>query len=87
MFPKFFSLGKEANNLDSAGILKNPSCAEYQNNKELAKKILKLKPKDVKKYGIRRNTLWHIKQRIKSGKPFKVSNKISGALSKIMEVI
>ena len=76
-------IGKETNNLENTGILDAPSYTIYQNNKELAKKILKLKPKDVKKYGIRRNTLWYIKQKIKSGKPVKFSNKIYDTLLKM----
>jgi len=64
-------IGKESNELETP--LDDESYITYENRKELDKKfreliprILKLKPKDVKKFGISKQTLWNVKQKIKS---------------------
>ena len=67
-------IGKESNNLDESEILGlNPdSYSVYENREELEKqfkeishKILELRPKDVKKFGVSKQTLWNVKNMIK----------------------
>ncbi|MEX2193311.1 MAG: hypothetical protein WD717_08065 [Nitrosarchaeum sp.] len=66
-------IGKESNRLDESELfgLNDSSYEIYQNEsdidekfKELAPKILELKPKDVKEFGISKQTLGNIKQKI-----------------------
>lgn len=44
--------------------------------RKIAKHVLKLKPKDVKKFGISKQTLWNVKMKIRLNQFSKVSNKI-----------
>jgi len=41
----------------------------------MSKDILKLNPRDVKKFGISRQTLWNVKNRIGLNQTCKISNK------------
>ncbi|MEX0862676.1 hypothetical protein [Nitrosopumilus sp.] len=78
-------IGKESNGLDESELfgLDASSYEIYQNEseidekfKELAPKILELKPKDVKDFGISKQTLWNIKNKIKSEQSKQISNRI-----------
>lgn len=44
--------------------------------KEIAPKILELKPKDVKEFGISKQTLWNVKRMIGTGNYDRISIKI-----------
>lgn len=68
-------IGKESNNLEESEIIGvgSENYEMYENLEDLDEKlrrisdrILKLKPKDVKKVGISKQTLWNIKKKIKS---------------------
>lgn len=48
--------------------------------KELSNKILLLSPKDVRKFGISRQTLWNVKNQIKINNHNGISNKIKTIL-------
>ncbi|TAK25118.1 MAG: hypothetical protein EPO37_01855 [Nitrosarchaeum sp.] len=78
-------IGKESNNLDKVQIFGADlnSYVTYEDNEyferrfvDLTPRILKLKPKDVKKFGISRQTLWNVKQNILERHLEKISNKI-----------
>lgn len=82
---KITSIGKEANNIDSALVsLKKLEQNIYTDNKELEKIIGKMTVKDAKKVGINTSTLWKAKKRIKERKPVHLSTKI---LKKLMVLI
>ena len=68
-------IGKESNELEESELfgVDVGSYEIYEDVKNLDKKfekiasrILKLKPKDVKKFGISKQTLWNIKNKIRS---------------------
>lgn len=44
--------------------------------RKIAPKILKLRPKDVKRIGISKQTLWNVKKKIKLNQLNKISHKI-----------
>jgi len=73
---------KESNNLDESEFLgvDDTSYETYEDVRNLDKKfkkiapsILKLKPKDVKKFGISKQTLWNVKRKIRSNQLSRVS--------------
>ncbi len=75
-------IGKESNNLEESEIIGvgSGSYDMYENIEKLDDKfkaisdrILELKPKDVKRVGISKQTLWNVKQKIRSD----VNNRIS----------
>jgi hypothetical protein len=78
-------IGKESTSLDTTGIIDKPNYVEYVSNNPYAYKLLQMTPKDVKRYGIARNTLWYMKKRAKSGK-FRVSKRVERGLFRAMEV-
>lgn len=78
-------IGKESNNLEESEFLgvDSGSYETYEDIRNLDKRfkkiapsILKLKPKDVKKFGISKQTLWNIKQKIGVNQVNRISNKI-----------
>ena len=78
-------IGKESNGLDESELfgLDDSSYEIYQNDSEvdekfrkLAPKILELKPKDVKGFGISKQTLWNIKHHIENNQLKRISRKI-----------
>ena len=78
-------IGKESNNLDESEILGVDSDGYeiYENLenldkkfKELIPRILELKPRDVKKFGISKQTLWNVKNNINLEQIHKISTKI-----------
>lgn len=79
------SIGKESNNLNETESLGVDSASYeiYEDVKNLDEKfekialrVLKLKPKDVKKLGISKQTLWNVKKKIKSGHFNRISHRI-----------
>ncbi|PIN83996.1 MAG: hypothetical protein COV65_02115 [Nitrosopumilales archaeon CG11_big_fil_rev_8_21_14_0_20_33_24] len=77
-------IGKESNNLDKVQTFGTDlnSYVTYEDIDNLDRKfreliplILKLEPKNVKKFGISRQTLWNIKNKIETGKLYGISNK------------
>jgi outer membrane lipoprotein-sorting protein len=44
--------------------------------KKIAPSILKLKPKDVKEFGVSKQTLWNVKKKIESYQINRISNSI-----------
>lgn len=77
-------IGKESNRLDESELfgLDDSSYEIYPDEseidkkfKELAPKILELKPKDVKEYGISKQTLWNVKQMIETNQLLRISNR------------
>ncbi|MCV0367242.1 MAG: hypothetical protein K5798_08295 [Nitrosopumilus sp.] len=78
-------IGKESNGLDESELfgLDESSYEIYQNEsaidekfRELAPKILELKPRDVKEFGISKQTLWNIKYHIVNNQLKQISRKI-----------
>jgi len=55
--------------------------------KKIALSILKLKPKDVKKFGISKQTLWNVKRKIGLDQFNRISNKIKTQLVWILKKI
>ena len=82
MVTKVVHIEKESNNLDESEFLgvDDTSYETYEDVRNLDKKfkkiapsILKLKPKDVKKFGISKQTLWNVKRKIRSNQLSRVS--------------
>ncbi len=82
-------IGKESNNLDENEVLglDSKSYSVYENKEELdrkfnefAPKILELKPKDVRKFGISRQTLWNTKNKIRINQSNVISRRIKISL-------
>jgi outer membrane lipoprotein-sorting protein len=86
-------IGKESNNLDKVQTfgadLNSYVVYEDRNDLErrfveLSLRILKLEPKDVKKFGISRQTLWNIKKKIILKQISKVSRKVKITLMNLL---
>ncbi len=82
---KIVHIGKESNNLDENEILgvDSDSYEIYENVEDLdckfrkiAKKVLKLNPRDVKELSISRQTLWNVKNNTCLNKFDKISTKV-----------
>lgn len=82
-------IGKESNGLEESEILGlNDSSYEiYEDKSEIERKILenkerilKLRPKDVKDFGISRQTLWNVQTRIKEKQLHRISVKIKNLI-------
>jgi len=78
-------IGNESNNLEESEFLgvDDTSYETYEDVRNLDKKfkkialsILKLKPKDVKKFGISKQTLWNVKKNIRLNQIERISYKI-----------
>jgi hypothetical protein len=78
-------IGKESNNLDESEVLgvDSDSYETYEKVEDLdakfrkiAKKVLKLNPRDVKRFGISRQTLWNVKKKIRLSKFTQISSRI-----------
>jgi hypothetical protein len=76
---------KESNNLEESEFLgvDDTSYETYEDVrnldkkfKKIAKDVLKLKPKNVKKFGISKQTLWNVKKKIESDKFHRISEKM-----------
>lgn len=75
-------IGKESNNLEESEIIgvDSGSYEIYENLEDLdekfrkiSDKVLELKPKDVKKVGISKQTLWNVKRKIKQNQFTRIS--------------
>ncbi|MDE2589861.1 MAG: hypothetical protein KGL95_09395, partial [Patescibacteria group bacterium] len=82
-------IGKESNNLEESEVLgtSSDSYEIYENIEnieqrfiKIAKDVLKLNPRDVKKFGISKQTLWNVKRKIKLNQYNKISNKIKSQI-------
>lgn len=82
---RIIHIGKESNDLEKVQIfgLDSNSYVVYEDHDDLERKfkklipqILKLNPRDVKKFGISRQTLWNVKQKVKLHQIDRISNKI-----------
>lgn len=82
-------IGKESNDLEKVQTfgLDSNSYVVYENEnelerkfKELSNKILLLSPKDVRKFGISRQTLWNVKQNITASNYEHISTRIKTKL-------
>lgn len=82
---KIIHIEKESNNLGETEFLgvDSDSCEIYEDIekldvklKSIAKDVLKLNLRDVKKIGISKQTLWNVKKRIKLNQCTKISTKI-----------
>lgn len=81
---KIISIGKEANNVDSALVSLNKLDQNiYTDHKELEKIVGKMTVKDAERAGINTSTLWKAKKRIKEHKPVRFSKKIMDKLLKL----
>ena len=89
-------IGKESNNLDEAEHvgLDSDSYLTYSKQEDLDKKfkefiprILELKPKDVKEFGISRQTLWNVKNKIKIKELYRISNILKNRLLQLLITI
>lgn len=76
-------IGKESDKLDDNLGLDSDSYVLYENRdeierkfREIAYRILELKPKDVKEFGFSKQTLWNIKQKISINQLTKISTKM-----------
>lgn len=78
-------IGKESNELEESELLGvgSGSYETYEDVrnldekfKKIAQNILKLKPKDVKRFGISKQTLWNTKKKIKLNQINRISNSI-----------
>jgi len=78
-------IGKESNNLEESEFLgvDDTSYETYEDVenldskfKKLAPSILKLNPRDVKKFGISKQTLWNVKKNIRLNQIERISYKI-----------
>ncbi len=80
-------IGKESNDLDEINVIgvKEDSVMEYSNVKEFYNWILKLRPKNVKDYGISKMALWKVKDRIERGIPLNPKTKIVRILIELYE--
>ena len=81
---KIIHIGKESNDLDKVQTfgLNSNSYVTYEDHDELERKfreisalILKLNPRDVKKFRISKQTLWNIKQKIITNQLERISTK------------
>jgi len=81
---------KESNNLDESELfgVDSGSYETYEDVRNLDKKfkkiapsILKLKPKDVKEFGISKQTLWNVKVKIRSNGFLRISKKVKIVLT------
>jgi hypothetical protein len=79
-------IGKESNNLEESEVIGIGSMGYemYENLENLDEKfrkisdgVLALRPRDVKKVGISKQTLWNVKNRIKENRLEKISKRIS----------
>lgn len=77
-------IGKESNNLDETKFLGADSYSYeiYEDIedldtkfKKIADKVLKLNPRDVKKFGISKQTLWNVKKKIQENVYDKIAMK------------
>ncbi|HJW19328.1 MAG TPA: hypothetical protein VJ571_02075 [Candidatus Nitrosotalea sp.] len=82
-------IGKESNELEESELLgvDSGSYETYVDVKNLDKKfekialrVLELKPKDVKKFGISKQTLWNVKGKIRSNSFSCISKRVKIAL-------
>ena len=71
-------IGKESNNLDEVNIfgVEDDSVLEYGNLREFYEWVMKLKPMDVKRYGVSKMALWKVKDRIRHDKKLNFKTKI-----------
>ena len=90
---KIVHIGKESNNLDESEFLgvDSDSYEIYEDIEDIDSKfrkiasdVLKLFPKDVKQFGISKQTLWNVKKKIKSNDLGSISAKIKIKLLKIL---
>lgn len=86
---RIIHIGKENNDLEKVQTfgLDSNSYVTYEDQngldgkfKELSHRILQLSPKDVKKFGISKQTLWNIKQKINLEQTKQITNKIKQRL-------
>ena len=86
-------IGKESNRLDESELfgLDDSSYEIYHDDsridekfRKIAPKILELKPKDVKKFRISKQTLWNVKEKIKNQQIKKISNRIKICLIQLV---
>lgn len=82
---RIIHIGKESNDLEKVQTfgLDSNSYVTYENLdemerrfRELIPQILKLNPRDVKRYGISKQTLWNVKQNIKTMQIERISHMI-----------
>lgn len=90
---KIVHIGKESNNLDESRTLgvDSDSYEIYEDIeninskfKKISKDVLKLNPRDVKKFGISKQTLWNVKEKIRLNQSNKILNKIKRKLVQIL---
>ena len=89
-------IGKESNGLEESEILglDEESYVEYfdvesmeRKFRELAPKILELKPKDVKEFGISKQTLWNVKHKSKTKNFSRISNSVKYQLIRVVVML
>lgn len=87
-------IGKESNGLDESELfgLDDSSYEIYRDEseidekfRELAPRLLELKPKDVKEYGISKQTLWNVKKKIKLKQFNRISDNVKIRLIQIFD--
>ena len=95
MVTKVVHIEKESNNLDESEFLgvDDTSCETYEDVRNLDKKfkkiapsILELNPRDVKKFGISKQTLWNIKKKIKINQTLKISKGMKASLLRTLSL-
>ncbi len=79
-------IGKEATNIDTAGIIENPEYAIYIDIETVKEKVLKITTKQARQIGINRNTLFYMKRNCKNSPNFRISRKIMRKLLGISKI-
>lgn len=96
MISKIIHVGKESNNLEESDVLgvDSDSYQTYEKVdgldvkfRKISDMVLKLNPKDVKKVGISRQTLWNVKKRIQLRLVYKISTKYKVKLINLLEIL
>lgn len=88
-------IGKESNNLEESEIVGvgSEGYETYENLEDLderfmkiSDRILELKPKDIKKVGISKQTLWNVKNKITNTNIDRISKQIKILLLRLLIV-
>ncbi|HEV2192541.1 MAG TPA: hypothetical protein VGR54_02855 [Nitrosopumilaceae archaeon] len=91
---KIVHIGKESNNLDESETLgvDSNSYEMYEDDnidskfKKIAKDVLKLNPRNVKKFEISKQTLWNVKKKIKINQINRISDKIKNHFLRVVQI-
>ncbi|MBI4177123.1 MAG: hypothetical protein HY516_02045 [Candidatus Aenigmarchaeota archaeon] len=83
---KVVYIGKETDELESVGILRQPDYNIYNDPKAFIDKLLQMTTNEAKRMGIHRSTWFYIKKRAKSCESLRLSKKTYRFLQKALEI-